>query len=92
MNDFSFTVRPNAVASVHDDGIVILDTLNGHLYASNETGAGIWRGVEQQLSVDAIAEQLSSHFDINRTSALQHVVLFLAQLERHNLVKRGNSL
>jgi hypothetical protein len=88
MSDFSFRVSPSAVVSVHEDGIVILDTRNGHLYASNEAGARIWRGVEQQSSVDVIADHLITHYQISRASARQHVISFLAQLERHALVLR----
>ena len=92
MNDFSFTVNPDAVASVHDDGIVILDTGNGHMYASNGTGARIWRGIEQELSVEAIAEGISSHYEVSQTMARQQVVSFLAQLEQHTLIRRERTL
>lgn len=88
MKDFSFTVNPEAVTSVHDDGIVILDTSNGHMYASNGAGARIWRGIEQQLSVDAIAEEISRHYQITQTTAHQQVISFLTQLERYTLVRR----
>lgn len=92
MNDFSLTVNPDAIASVHDDGIVILDTGNGHMYASNGAGARIWRGIEQQLSVEAIAEEISIQYEITQTTARQQVVSFLTQLERHTLVRRGRAL
>lgn len=59
IGNFSFTATPDVAASIHDDGIVIIHTGKGGMFSSNRTGAQIWRGVEQQLSVDAIARQLS---------------------------------
>lgn len=86
--DFSFTVNPEAVASFHDGGIVILHTGAGRLFTSNGTGAHIWRGVERQLPLEAIAEEISSEYDIARTTARDHTAHFLAELERHTLIRR----
>ena len=88
LSDFRFTVNPETTASIHDDGIVIFHTGNGRLYASNGTGARIWRGVEQQLPVAAIAEEISSGHQITQTSAREQVVHFLRELERHTLIQR----
>ena len=49
ITEINFTVNPEAVRSFHDDGVVILHAGNGRLFTSNETGARIWRGIEQQL-------------------------------------------
>ena len=43
-------INPEAVASFHDDGVVILDNRKGRLYSSGPAGAYIWRGIEQRLS------------------------------------------
>ena len=88
LSDFGFTVNPETTASIHDDGIVILHTGSGRLYASDETGARIWRGVEQQLPLEAIAEEISGEFQITDSTAREYVVNFLAELERHALIQR----
>lgn len=88
ISNFSFTVNPEAVASFHDDGIVILHTGKGSLFTSNETGSRIWRGVERQLPLEAIAEQISGEYQIAQTTAREHTVCFLAALERHTLIQR----
>ena len=88
ISDFSFSVNPEAAASFHDDGIVILHTGKGSLYTSNGTGARIWRGVERQLPLEAIAEEISGEYNIARTTAREHTGRFLAELERHNLIQR----
>lgn len=88
ISDSSFTANPEAAASFYDDGIVILHTGKGSLFTSNGTGARIWRGVEQQLPLEAIAEEISDQYQIARTTAREHMVRFLAELERHQLIYR----
>lgn len=92
ISDFSFTVNPEAVASFHDGGIVILHTGVGRLFTSNGTGARIWRGVERQLPLEAIAEELSGEYKIARTTARDDTARFLAVLERHTLIRREATL
>jgi hypothetical protein len=84
-----FTVNPEAVASIHDDGIVILHTGRGRLFSSNGAGARIWRGVERKLSLEAIAGEISGEYNIAGTTAREHAVRFLAELERQALIRRG---
>jgi hypothetical protein len=88
IRDFSFAVNPESAASVHDSGIVILHIGNGQLYASNGTGARIWRGVEEQLSLEAIADEISDEYQIALATAREDVVRFLAELRRHTLILR----
>jgi hypothetical protein len=86
---FSFTVNPEAAASIHHDGIVILHTGKGRMFTSNQTGARIWRGIERQLPLEAIADEISGAYQIARTAAREDVTRFLAELERHTLIERG---
>jgi hypothetical protein len=88
ISDFSFTAHPEATASFHDDGIVILHAGKGSLYRSNSTGARIWHSIEQQLPLEAIAEEISGEYKIARTTALEHTIRFLAELEQHQLIYR----
>ena len=92
MSKFSFTVSPEAVASIHEDGIVVLNTGTGCLYASNGSGARIWRGVEQQLPLEVIAEEISNEYHIADLAAREHVINFLAELERHALIQKKGEL
>ena len=91
MSDFSFSINPEAAASIHDEGIVIFHAGNGTLYSSNRTGARVWRAVERQLSLGAIAEELSSAYQIALTTAREHAVRFLEELERHMLIQREHA-
>src|SRR5215469_10577831 len=88
MNDFSFTVSPEAAASIHDEGLVILHIGSGQVYTSNSTGARIWLAVERKLSLEAIAKEISAAFQIALTTAREHAVRFLAELEQHALIQQ----
>jgi hypothetical protein len=88
LSDFKFTVSPEASTSTHDGGIVILHLGSGRVYTSNGTGASIWRKVEQQLPLRAIAEEISTEYQIASSTSRDHVFHFLATLERHALVQR----
>lgn len=83
-----FTVNPDAAASFHDDGVVILHTGKGSLFTANRTGACIWRGVEQQLSSEAIAKGISDEYQVAPGTAHEHTISFLAALERRTLIQR----
>ena len=88
MSNSSFTVSPEANASVRDDGVVILHLGNGRFYTCNGTGARIWRAIEQRLSLEAIAQEISSTYEIALNTARQHTVRFLAELELHALIQQ----
>ncbi len=87
-SDFSFTMNPDVAASIHDTGIVILHTGSGSLYSSNGSGARIWRGIEQQLPLDAIAGEISDEFQIDGPVAREHVDRFVSALEQRELIQR----
>jgi hypothetical protein len=87
-SDFSFTLSPEAAASFHDEGVVILHTGKGTLFTANRTGARIWRGIEQQLSLEAIANGISDEYQIAPRTAREHTICFLAELARQTLIQR----
>jgi Coenzyme PQQ synthesis protein D (PqqD) len=88
ISNLSFSVSPEATASTHDDGIVILHTGKGRVFSSNKTGALIWHGIEQRRSIDGIVEEISGEFQIAGTTARAHTLNFLAALERQALIQR----
>ena len=86
-SDFSFSLSPEATASAHDDGIVILHTGKGRVFSSNKSGALIWRGIEQRRSLDGIVDEMSREFQIAGTTARVHTLNFLAALEQQTLIE-----
>jgi len=81
-------INPQAVASVHEDGVVILDNGKGRLYSSGPAGAYIWRCIERHLSLEAIAEGLHTDFQVGLTTAREHAVRFMEQLQGNGLIER----
>ena len=78
----------NLIASQHERGVVILDVGRGRLFASNRTGAEIWRQLEEQRSIDAISRDLSHRYRISSDAAWAYTAEFVAALERERLVER----
>lgn len=52
----------------------------------NQVGAEIWRSLQQGMKEEAVAEQMSSRYQIDRESALADVRGFLAGLEAQGIV------
>ena len=92
MNNGRLTVDSEAATSIHENGIVILHLGNGRVFASNETGARIWRGIEREESLKAIAAEISDEYQIPITSACEHIRAFICDLEQHSLIRREESL
>jgi hypothetical protein len=86
-----FIANPEASADVHDGGIVILHVSQCRLYRSNPAGARIWRGIERRQPLEAIAEEISGEYQIAPAVAREHTMSFLAELERHALIRRGRA-
>ena len=74
VSNFNFKASPEAVASFHDDGMVILHTGKGSLFTANRTGARIWRGIEQQQSLEAIANGISDEYQVAPRTAREHTI------------------
>ena len=87
-NSLKFSSSPNVASSVHDNGIVLLHIRNGFFFASNATGARIWRGVEERQSLEAIVKDITDEYQIDQTTARVHVESFLIELERQKLIQR----
>jgi len=91
MSDFGFSVNPEAAASIHEEGIVIFHAGNGTMYSSNQTGARVWQAVERRLSLEAIVEEISDAYQIAVTTAREHAIRFLEELERRTLIQRESA-
>lgn len=88
ISNLSFSLNPEATASAHDDGIVILHTGKGRVFSSNRTGALIWQAIERRRSLEGIVEEISNEFQIAATTARLHTLDFLCALERQALIER----
>ena len=81
-------IAPHVRASVHSDGVALLNIASGKLFLCNETGSQIWQGIAQGLSPEVIVERISREADVGWELVERHTSLFLAELERRGLVVR----
>ena len=81
-------INREAAVSVYDGGVVILDNSKGRLYSSGPAGAYIWRCIEKQLPLEAIAESIHADFQVELTTAREHTARFIQQLHANGLIER----
>jgi Coenzyme PQQ synthesis protein D (PqqD) len=74
-----------ACASV-EDGTVLLHMGTKRYYSLNETGAAIWRMLEQDVPVAEIPRRLSAEFDVTVGDAELAVDELLSSLARQELL------
>ena len=77
--------------SLHDHGVVVLDSSSGLIFVSNRIGARIWKSLEQRASLDVIVSDVSREYRIDRARALKDTCRFLADLQHRGLLKAGVS-
>lgn len=90
--DHRLSVNFEATVSIHENGIVFLHIGNGRVYAANEVGARIWRGIVQQQPMTTIVAEISDEYQIPMTRVLEDVGAFMGELERHSLIQRQENL
>jgi hypothetical protein len=75
-----FRIAPDAKASLHSQGIVLINLTRGTVFAANRAGAIIWTGAVERWSLDRIAKSISSEFHIPAQAAHDDTAEFVAQL------------
>ena len=82
---------PHVTASVHEDGVVFLDTIGGRLFSANRLGAEVWRGIGRGLGVETIVTAIVDAYGIAYATARADSERFLAELARHGLVEESST-
>lgn len=88
----SSTVAPvkDIVFTDFEGGEAILVDLNTtKYYQLNETGALIWRGLENGSTLADIVSEMQTAYDVSSEHALASVEKLLLSLESNKLVKRA---
>jgi hypothetical protein len=81
--------QEDVVFTDFEGGEGILVNLNTKQYFKlNETGALIWRGLENGRTVEDIVSEMQSHYEVTRDHALKSVDKLLLILESNKLVRR----
>ena len=70
-------------------GGILVDLKTKQYYQLNETGSLIWRGLEKGNSVDDIAVEMSTIYEVTPEHARKSVETLLSNLETRKLVSRA---
>ena len=70
-------------------GGILVDLKTKQYYQLNETGSLIWRGLENGNSVDDIALEMSTIYEVTPEHAKKSVETLLSNLEVRRLVSRS---
>lgn len=81
-----YVVSADAACAHVEDGAVVLNMRTKRYYSLNETGAVIWRLLEDDVPVSGIVSQLVTHYEVERADAEQAVESLLAELASEALV------
>ena len=74
-----------ACASV-EDGAVVLHMGTKRYYSLNETGAAIWRLIEESVAIEEIPARLSASYDVALDEARREVEALVSALEETTLL------
>jgi hypothetical protein len=82
--------HPEVVETELEEGEVVLLHLESKTYYSlNVTGARIWQGVKQGLTLQEISRRLQAEFDVAEEEATPSVLELVTELLQQHLVQRG---
>lgn len=81
--------RAEVAADVLDGEAVLINLSNGVYYSLVGTGSFLWTLIEQNHTLDAIAEALTAHYDVSLSQAQTDVQALAERLIAENLVLIG---
>ena len=80
------TIPADVASAAVEDGTVVLHMGTKRYYSLNETGAAIWRMLEEDLPVADIPARLSAEFDVTLDEAVLGVGELLEALAEQQLL------
>ena len=69
-----------------EDGAVVLHMGTKRYYSLNETGAAIWRLIEESVAIEEIPARLSDTYDVTVDEARREVNALVEALEAKTLI------
>lgn len=82
----NYLVSPHAASATVDGGAVLLHMETKRYYSLNETGALIWRLLQQRVALPEILKQLVATYQVGVVDAERAVGRLLADLRAESLV------
>ncbi|MFC5652876.1 lasso peptide biosynthesis PqqD family chaperone [Paenibacillus solisilvae] len=91
LNDVFVQTKGNLVSNMDGEKVMMsIDT--GKYYNLGSIGGRIWELLETPMSVESLIATLTSEYDIDAASCENHVVMFLQQLSKENLIQSGEGV
>jgi hypothetical protein len=81
-----YTISPDAAFAAVEDGAVVLHMGTKRYYSLNETGAFVWRRLEDGLEDTDIAAQMVGAYDVGTNEAEAAVTGLLGELVKESLI------
>ena len=81
-----YQLSPDAACALVEDGAVVLHMGTKRYFSLNETGATIWRMLEEDVTLADIPAQLAERYEIDVEAAGAAVALLLGDLAAEQLI------
>jgi hypothetical protein len=81
-----YAVSPDAACAPVEDGAVVLHMRTKRYYSLNETGAMIWRLLEDEAAIDDVVARVIELYDVDGAEARRTVAVLLDELAAEALI------
>lgn len=81
-----YVISPDAACAAVEDGAVVLNMRTKRYYSLNETGAAIWRLLEEDAVVEDVVRQLIDRYAVGEREAGDSVDALLGALADESLI------
>lgn len=82
----TYELSPDATCAVVEDGAVVLHMRTKRYFSLNETGAEVWRMLEDGLALAEIPRRLADVYDIEIDAADRSLTRLLDELAAEELI------
>ena len=82
----SYVLSPDAACAVVEDGAVVLHMGTKRYFSLNETGAAIWRMLEDGVALSEIPGRLTQLYEIDEPAAQAALTRLLTELAAEELI------
>jgi hypothetical protein len=82
-----YTISPDAAFAAVEDGAVVLHMRTKRYYSLNDTGAFVWRRLEDGIARAIIVTQVVDEYDVGIAEAEVAVARLLDELVQEDLIR-----
>ncbi|HUF08952.1 MAG TPA: PqqD family protein [Rhodothermales bacterium] len=86
LNTYLTPNRDEVVSKVIDGEAIVINLSNGIYYSMDKVAALVWDLIDRQVSVQTIADEVASRYDVAPAQAAADLEKFVAQLAEEKLI------